>query len=142
VAAVSVLGVNLASADQRLATQPRPANSLTAAFSSAEHSPGVAQALLRPLGQQRGSADAVVLPDGQGFLTSSLPSLPKGEVYQLWGVSGSSILSLAVLGNDPRTAAFSASTGTGVNELMITAEKAPGVAVTSHVPVVAGPLQS
>jgi hypothetical protein len=67
-------------------------------------------------------ADAVVLPDGAGYLVSdNLPPLPASRTYQLWSLGGSSPISAGVLGPDPAVVAFRTSpslTGLAISEEM------------------------
>ena len=58
----------------------------------------------------RCSAEAVVQPDGVGFLSAgTLPELPASETYQLWGVySDGDVISLGVVGNRPAIEPFAA----------------------------------
>src|SRR5262249_57751580 len=51
-------------------------------------------------------ARAVVLRDGTGYLNSSLPALPAGRTYQLWGLGTNAPVSLGVMGRNPNVAAF------------------------------------
>jgi anti-sigma factor RsiW len=82
-------------------------------------------------------AIAVVRPNGEGyFVARDLPSLD-GRIYQLWGVSGETAISLGVLGSDPRVIGFSASGP--FDQLAVTAEDRPVVS-SSNTPVVAGAL--
>ena len=82
------------------------------------------------------AARAVVLPDGSGFLMAhELPGLDGDRTYQLWGDTGSSLVSLGVLGSDPATVAFQA--GSGLSALAVTAEDAP-VVQSKNPAVIAG----
>lgn len=85
-------------------------------------------------------ADAVVEPNGTGFLSAgSLPALPDGETYQLWGVyADSDVISLGVIGNRPRIEAFS---GRGdLDAIVITRERASGVVSSTNPPLLSGTL--
>jgi len=82
------------------------------------------------------SATAVISPSGTGYLLASdLPKLASDRTYQLWGVSGSRVISLGLLGPSPQVSTFSAHGG--VKGLAITDEVAGGVAVTRQTPVLA-----
>lgn len=73
------------------------------------------------------SADAVIDQDGHGFvLGSSLPTLPEGQTYQLWGVvEDGQVISLGIFGPNPEVELF---TVEGlVTALAITVEESPGV---------------
>lgn len=70
--------------------------------------------------------DAVLLPDGSGFLVrDSLRALPAGETYQLWALTDGDPISAGVLGRDPGVSAFSVAPAT--KGLAITRERAGGV---------------
>ncbi|MBA3653719.1 MAG: anti-sigma factor, partial [Actinobacteria bacterium] len=88
-------------------------------------------------GDGRRHVDAVLLPNGSGYLVdNNLPTLPDGRTYQLWGVIGGAKVSLGVLGNAPAKAAFAAKAD--VAALAITAERAGGVVASAEAPVVSG----
>ncbi|MGH9226342.1 MAG: anti-sigma factor domain-containing protein, partial [Acidimicrobiales bacterium] len=83
------------------------------------------------------SAEAVLLPDGTGYLTNAnLPTLPSGRTYQLWAVVGSAKISVGVLGERPRVVAFQAAGN--VSALAITDEVAGGVVASVRQPTVVG----
>jgi len=84
-----------------------------------------------------GRAEAVMLPDGTGYLVSAdLPELSRDRTYQLWGIDGDTVVSLGVLGPKLKPAPF---TFVGTPKtLAITDEVAGGVAQSSNEPVVAG----
>jgi len=79
----------------------------------------------------------VLLRNGSGMLAKhSLPRLPEGETYQLWGQQGEMKVSLGVLGQAPKLGRFPV--GAKFQALAITAEKAPGVVTSSNAAVVVG----
>jgi hypothetical protein len=83
--------------------------------------------------------DAVVLPDGQGYLVQSrLPRLGDDRTYQLWGVIGSQTISLGVIGREPTVTAFKA-VGP-LRALAVTAERRGGAVAPTSSPVVQGAL--
>ena len=83
-----------------------------------------------------GSAEVYLL-DGKAYLVKhSLPALPEGETYQLWGQQGEAKVSLAVLGNDPERVKLPL--GGEYEALAITAERSPGVVSSTNPAVVAG----
>jgi anti-sigma-K factor RskA len=83
-----------------------------------------------------GAADIVIL-DGRAYLVRhSLPTLPPGETYQLWGQKGETVVSLGVLGPEPQQTILPA--GAAYDALAITAEKSPGVVTSQNPAVVAG----
>lgn len=81
--------------------------------------------------------EAVILRDGAGVLvTSDLPKLAAGRTYQLWGIDGSTVVSLGVLGRRVGPSAF---TFVGTPKaLAITEEVAGGAAQPENPPVVSG----
>jgi anti-sigma-K factor RskA len=82
-------------------------------------------------------ARAVVLRDGTGYLNnSSLPALPAGRTYQLWGLGTSAPVSLGVMGRDPNVVAFHVNGRP--SQLAVTNERAGGVAAPSQEPAAAG----
>lgn len=83
------------------------------------------------------TAQAVVLPDGTGYLVkNNLPALSNERTYQLWAVAGTSRISLGVLGPDPHVVPFKMDPK--VRTLAITDEVAGGVETTKRDPVVLG----
>ncbi len=71
-------------------------------------------------------ASIALTEEGAGYLFgSSLPALPDGSTYQLWGVSEGTVLSLGVLGREPTLAPFSAAGA--YDRLVLTVERGPGV---------------
>ena len=82
-------------------------------------------------------ADAVVLPDGTGYIVdANLPELPADRTYQLWAVVGTSKISIGVLGPSVEPLAFRAAAD--VSAFAITAETAGGVIVSEQQPTVVG----
>jgi anti-sigma factor RsiW len=80
---------------------------------------------------------AAVLPDGNGYLLAdALPDLPDGT-YQLWGDTGSEVVSLGAIGAAPTVRSFTAAGN--LTRLMITAEAEPVPAPTTA-PLVIGAL--
>jgi hypothetical protein len=71
------------------------------------------------------SADVVILPSGSAYLVSTnLPALETSSEYQLWGLDNGQAVSLGLLGNAPRLAAFRVDSA--VTQLMVTAEPKGG----------------
>jgi hypothetical protein len=94
-----------------------------------------------PLRSERGDlgAQIVLTADGTGyFVGRDLPALTTANTYQLWGVVGSEVISLGVLGPDPKVAAFHVDGQP--SQLLVTKEVAGGVAVTSQRPLLSGDL--
>ena len=91
-------------------------------------------------GDQSFTADAVVGPDGLGFVAAKrLPTLPPEETYQLWAVyADGDVISLGVLGPRPGIQPF---TATGdVEGIVITQERGGGVISSTSGPLLAGDL--
>jgi hypothetical protein len=84
-----------------------------------------------------GSVPVVMDGDRAWLLGGALDDLPDGRTYQLWGLAGDELVSVAVLGSDPGTIAFDAD---GYALLAITEEDAPGVVQSANDPVAAGEL--
>jgi hypothetical protein len=84
------------------------------------------------------NAQAVVLPDGTGYLVrTNLPALSKERTYQLWAIEGTSRISIGVLGSEPGIVPFKMDAA-AVSALAITDEAAGGVTSTTRDPVVVG----
>jgi anti-sigma factor RsiW len=85
--------------------------------------------------------DAVVLPDGHGYLVQAqLPEIGGDQTYQLWGVIGAQTISLGVLGGDPTITPFKAAGP--LTALAITAEHTGGAVAPTTAPIVQGFLTS
>lgn len=113
--------------------------SLLGAANAALRDPSATQVELRsPDGSLAGTA--VVLADGSGFLLANeLPGLADDRTYQLWGQTGSGLISLGLLGSDPGAiVAFEASGDLAA--LAVTAEVADGVIQSENPAVIVGEL--
>ncbi len=77
-----------------------------------------------------GSLGHVLLtPSGEGYIIGdTLPVLPAGRTYQLWGVKDGTILSLGVMGRSPKAMPFAGDEQW--SQLVLTDEVSPGVAVS------------
>jgi hypothetical protein len=83
------------------------------------------------------TVDAVVLPDGRGYVIQSrLAKLGRDQTYQLWGVIGAQTISLGVLGAHPTITPFKA-VGP-LRALAITVEHTGGAVAPTASPVVQG----
>lgn len=111
-------------------------NNLAASAAAADHAPGARHARLVDSGGTT-VARAVVLPDGSGYLTSTLPGLAPGRTYQLWGIDDNATISLGVMGRHPGVVAFHAGRPA---KLAVTEERRGGVAVTANTPTAVGNL--
>jgi len=80
----------------------------------------------------------VLASDGTASVElAALPTLAGGRTYQLWGASGTDLISVAVLGRNPGVVTFDAD---GYSALAITEERAPGVVRTERTPIASGSL--
>lgn len=110
--------------------------SLGAAAASAAAGPHVMVALASTQGPAQ--ATVVVAPSGVAYwLPSRLPALTPHRTYQLWGLVGHKVVSLGLIGPDPRsTSRFRVEAGT--TKLMVTDEPSGGVPVPTTSVLVAG----
>jgi len=85
----------------------------------------------------------VLSATGTGFvIPQGLHTLPDEETYQLWGSISGQLISLGVLGADPRVATFTFDSGAKVQAFAITIEQEGGVAQSTHQPLVEGSVQA
>ncbi len=81
---------------------------------------------------------AVLLPDGTGYLMADqLPGLDGSRSYQLWGQTGSGMISIGLLGADPDGVVAFRVSGE-VAALALTDEVATGVSQPSSAPILLG----
>jgi len=142
VAAIAVLGVGLANTSTQLDQARRALSGRgdTGAVRAAMATP--ARRLVR-MDSAEGAqlAEFVVLPDGQGYLvSSSMPSLPSDETYQLWALIGGQPISVGLLGSRPDQAAFTLASTSQASALAVTVEPAGGVTTPDRSPVAKGNL--
>jgi anti-sigma factor RsiW len=84
------------------------------------------------------TASAVVLPNGTGYLMAhELPDLGEARTYQLWGQTGTALISLGLLGSDPAGVVPFQVSGE-LAALAITEEVAGGVAQSDNPPALLG----
>ena len=84
------------------------------------------------VGGDIGSSTAVVMPDGQAWLTDvTYEPLASSETYQLWAIQDGVVISAGVLGSDPRTVSFHVD-ATRLDGLVITIEDAGGVVSSAN----------
>lgn len=106
------------------------------AAAAAAHRPDARLVSMRSTDGQR-SADAVLLPDGSGYLIKTdLPTVSSSRTYQLWAVVGGSKISVGVLGQSLGPLAFHAPPN--ASALAITEEAAGGVVLSQQQPAVVG----
>lgn len=143
-AVTAILGFQLVRLDQRVDSIPTALStkSVEQAAEAALRDPSSQRVRLSSaVGASPQVADAVLMPDGRGYLLMrGMPDLPYHQTYQLWGVSDGATVSLGVLGPSPNVAVFSA--GTKVTGLAVTVEKAGGVVSSGQVPVLVGSIEA
>lgn len=131
VAVAAVLGIDLVRSQNDVSSLRSNVSSLQA---QVNRSP-VAVALRTPgstvviLESSSGSelAKFVIAPGGHGYLVSSdLPVLASGQTYQLWGIVGTTPISLGLLGAAPHTGAFTIAGAPTTSKLAVTAEPTGG----------------
>lgn len=141
VALIAVLSVNLTHTNNQLgrARQALTGVADATAFQTALSTPGHRVVSLQsPSGPSVG--EVVVVPGGRGYLlASSMPALSADQTYQLWALFGAKAISLGLLGNHPKGAAFTISSGTPT-QLALTVEPAGGVSTPDRLPVATGSL--
>jgi hypothetical protein len=133
-----VFGLARAHTEQQL-SQARAQNQAIAAVLAAPDARLIAQRT------SAGGAASVVLDAARHKLvvvTSGLPSLPAGKVYQLWLIGPKKIVSAGLLppASSGRTAPVLASGLVGGDKLGLTVERAPGAAQPTTTPILALPL--
>ncbi len=132
VAALLLIGIGVGVASFARSDSP----SQTEVAHAAQKAPGARKTILVSTEGQT-MADAVVLPDGHGYLVDDhMAPLPADRTYQLWAVVDGSIISAGVLGSDPGTFAFMSTTS--VTALAITVEKSGGVVSSTNAAVASG----
>jgi hypothetical protein len=116
----------------QMASQPTMAN-----VEAALAAPGARRVTLRA-SEGSASIQAVILPDGSGYLyDSTLEPLSARQAYQLWGQSGQHLISYGLIGSSPApVTAFRV--GRPVQVLAISVESAGGVVAPTGSPVVSG----
>jgi alkylhydroperoxidase family enzyme len=141
-AVIAVLGVQVVRLDNKTSSlSSQMAGPNMAEVQAALRQPGTKQVALRPLSGGKAVVDAVIKPDGSGYIYGSdLPPLASDRTYQLWGVVGDNRISYGVLGNAPGIEPFRVSDG--ISALAITDEVAGGVVTSSRAPVALGSVSS
>jgi anti-sigma factor RsiW len=129
-AVVTVLGLNLAHADNQVAhLQGALDESSHTAVVAAEETPGHKVVRLENADKVE-LARFVTVPRGQGYLVkSTLPKLPANETYQLWGVVQGQPISLGLLGRSPHMVTYTLAGSVRPSKLGLTVEPAGGSAV-------------
>lgn len=107
--------------------------SLDHAALAAAASPGARQVALVDADGAR-VATMVLVPGGTAYLVpKSMKALDPAHTYQLWGVAGTTAISLAVLGSSPAVTPIAVPAQ--VQALAVTEENAPGVVASKNRPV-------
>ena len=129
-----VLGIGLVRSQNDTSNLQQALARQRAATAAAQRSP--AEAALRTPGHQVvvlvntahvEQAQFVIVPSGRGYLlSSSLPALQSGQTYQLWGISGSTPISLGLLGASPHASTFTVTGAPLTAKLALTAEPSGG----------------
>ena len=139
-AVVLVLAVVVVRQSQRLDNLGRR-QALDQALAAAVSNPDARQVRLQPMTGDGVTAQAVLLPDGTGYVVArGLPPLDPARTYQLWAIAGDQKISLGVLGNRPDIAAFQAKMR--VDALAVTAERDGGSVAPTTPPVVVGQVRT
>jgi hypothetical protein len=142
--AVAILGIQVNrlnhrtnQLNQEMAAAQAPGQTMSVVH-RALTAPGARRVVLTTLNGGTPSLDAVILPDGQGYLyNSSLTPLEAGQTYQLWGIVDATRVSYGVLGGTlGQVEAFRAVPD--VQALAVTAEVAGGVVQSKNAPVALG----
>lgn len=122
-----VLGIDLVHSQNNAthlqqAAAHRPAVVPRSAAEVALHTPGHRVVMLENASNDA-LAEFVIVPAGRGYLVSSnLPALGAGKTYQLWGIVGSTPISLGLLGASPHASTFTITGATWASKLALTAE--------------------
>jgi hypothetical protein len=143
VVAAAVLAVQVVRLDgKKTTTSPQVATVAAGPTMSSVHAalamPGSRKVVLTSLSGKAPALDAVIMPDGQGYLYDShLSPLGDAHTYQLWGIEGATRVSYGVLGATiGQVEAFRAVAD--AKALAVTAEVAGGVVQSTQDPVAIG----
>lgn len=144
-AAAVALGFQVNHLDQQTRALQAVVQSITpsptmATVQRALATPGSQHVQLTAVAKPRGTANAVILPSGDGYLyNAKMEPLPSGRSYQLWGIVGDQRISYGLLGSDPTAVSYFRAGGNGtVDELAVTDEVASGVESSTQAPVAFG----
>lgn len=111
---------------------------MTAMAKDAATKPGSRQAVLTDP-ERTMEVQVIVDAEGHGFvMTDPLPSLPAGETYQLWSAADGTMISLGMLGSDPKMSLVPIDGS--VTELALTREPAQGSVAPTTPPMATGRL--
>ena len=88
-------------------------------------------------------AQIIVLPSGTAFMINGdMPGLPVNETYQLWGRIGGTMISISLLGNQPKEVALTIDPNARFGGFAVTVEPAGGVVTPTTSPVAVGALSA
>ena len=126
----------------------RATGGLSAAERAALTAPGTTRVPLSAPGETGPGttpATIVLTSTGTGFVVNDtddgLAPLPSDRTYQLWGVVGSKVISLGLLGSRPGVVPFSVAGSPGVSAFAITDEVSGGVVASTNPAVAQGKLR-
>jgi anti-sigma factor RsiW len=140
-----VLGIDLVHSQRNVtnlqqAAAHRPATAPRSPAEVALHTPGHRVVTLENAASDA-LAEFVIVPAGRGYLVSSnLPALGSGQTYQLWGIVGSTSISLGLLGASPHGSTFTITGATWASKLALTAEPNGGTVAPTGGIVASGPI--
>ncbi len=139
-AVAAVLGIGLVQANNKVSNlQQAASHQVSSTVAAAMKTPGRQVVDLDSSVTHQQLAQFVVVPDGRGYLVSSrLPQLHRGSIYQLWGIVGSQPISLGLLGSSPGAATFTMAGSVQPDRLSITTEPAGGSVIPSGAVVATG----
>lgn len=143
---IGLLGAQVAHLNDRV-------GKLDAIASSQGLSQAVQAALLNPhathvdltsaVNKSTSLAQIIVLPSGTAFMINGdMPGLPVNETYQLWGRIGGTMISIGLLGNQPKDVALTFDPNARFGGLAVTVEAAGGVVAPTTSPVAVGVLSA
>jgi anti-sigma factor RsiW len=145
--AALVLGVQVHHLNHQVSALSSPHQTVTQAAQVALEDPSTQRVQLTPTDTSTAPRDATVTlvldASGTGFvIPQGMAALPSQETYQLWASIDGQLVSLGVLGSDPKVATFTFDSGAKVEAFAITAEQEGGVAQPTHKPLVEGTVQA
>jgi len=145
--AAVVLGVQVHHLNHQVSALNVTHQTVSQAAQAALEDPTTQRIQLTPTPTSTAPKDAVVTMvmarSGTGYvIADGLQALPAQETYQLWGSVGGQLISLGVLGPDPRTSTFTFDSAARVQAFAITAEQSGGSVQPTHQPLVEGAVQA
>ncbi len=126
-AVIAVLGVEVSHLDHQVQSLRTAVGQYGLSGAAAQVALGPHRTVVLTAGKAE-VAKVVVGPSGTAFwVQSSLQELPTSKTYQLWGLAHGNIVSLGLIGPDPRSVAPFRVEAT-ITTLMVTAEPSGGTA--------------